>query len=221
MHHMGSGLLSSLLFAASAVGLWSSTTQPPSALSHLSPPAHPFCPTLPPQRNLAMPWAHHPATPCRRKARRQEGVLVPRCARHIPCRPQPRLLQQQPGAMAPFWGSPRGQRDTWRRAGAPCPIPVRSLRVRGGTRAGLLSSCASLAPLATTAEESPAHLERAPRSSAELSALRRAVSREETRRGTSALRSYRTIYCKRQKAAPAPCLEVHACALSPCALPGV
>lgn len=41
------------------------------------------------------------------------------------------------------------------------------------------------------------------------------MSTEETRCGTSVLCSYRMIYCKRQKAAPALCLEVHVCTLSP------
>lgn len=63
MHHTGSGLLSSLLFAFSLqsqtfeLGLWSSNTQMPSGLLYLPPPAHPFCLTLLPQSKAAMPWA--------------------------------------------------------------------------------------------------------------------------------------------------------------------
>ena len=101
MHHRGSGLLSSLLFAASAIQIWTleqhnsaAFCSPPSA----SPPAHPFCPTLLPQRNVAMSWAHHPATPCRRKAHRQ-GVLATTVP-GTPCRTQPGLPQQWLAAMA-------------------------------------------------------------------------------------------------------------------------
>lgn len=66
------------------LGLWSSTTQTPSALLHPPPPAHPFCLTLVPQRKAAMPWAHQDPVPlCRRRNTElrpghQHGGRVPR-----------------------------------------------------------------------------------------------------------------------------------------------
>ena len=72
-----------------------------------------------------------------------------------------------------------------------------------------------LAPLATTSDESPIRLGRAPRFTAVLLALWRAMSTEETRLRASVLCSHRMIYCKRQKTAPVLCLEVRVCALSP------
>lgn len=121
-------------------GLWSSTTQLPSALLHLPPPAHPFCPTLLPHRNVDMSWAHHPAAPCRRKAHRQ-GVLAPTVP-GTPCRTQPGLPQQWPGAMAPSRAA-QGSEGRVVEGSTTMPGPGAQPPRAGETRADGTTSCAS------------------------------------------------------------------------------
>lgn len=131
MHHTGSGFLSSLLFAASAIRIW--TLEQHNSAAFCSPPsASPspsFLPNPPTPEKRSHVLGPLPCYPLQKEGR-QIGSPGPHCAGHT--------LQnsaQAPAAVAgchgPFWGSPWGQRDRWWRAAPPCPVPVHSLRVWG------------------------------------------------------------------------------------------
>lgn len=108
----------------------------------------------------------------------------------------------------PLPGQPTGQRDGLWRAAPPCPVPVRSLRVRG--------KHVLMARPPVPAGSACCHLRGEPCSSGKSPQVHSsAATLVETRRGPSRLCSYRRIHRKRQQAAPALCLEVHVCALSP------
>lgn len=118
------------------LGLWSSTTQTPSALLHPPPPAHPFCLTLVPQRKAAMPWAHQDPVPlCRRRNTElrpghQHGGRVPR----------------------PPWDSPEAEGQLVEGSSSTlCPSRHR----RTGT--GIAGGRSQLALLASTSQESPSY----------------------------------------------------------------